>query len=179
MALSDGREFLADNRAGRIAPAQLTALQDSYSLKELGLGPVARLLRKDAALGRDLEARVVAHFDGAVKPEERDLKQTLPDEGVLGRPPRAPPRAPDEGVPPPRGAEERRSDRYSSMVPILARIHVRLQTRTPRRIAPRGVLFQSMSGCVLLSHTVTSAVPSALKGLASGFGMGPGVSPSL
>ena len=77
MALSDGREFLADNRAGRIAPAQLTALQDSYSLKELGLGPVARLLRKDAALGRDLEARVVAHFDGAVKPEERDLKQTL------------------------------------------------------------------------------------------------------
>ena len=30
---------------------------------------------------------------------------------------------------------------------------------------------QSVSGCVLLSHTVTSAVPSALKGLASGFGM--------
>jgi hypothetical protein len=39
--------------------------------------------------------------------------------------------------------------------------------------------FQRMSGCVLLSHTVTSAVPSALKGLASGFGMEPGVSPSL
>jgi hypothetical protein len=36
-----------------------------------------------------------------------------------------------------------------------------------------------MSGGVLLSHTVTSAVPSALKGLASGFGMEPGVSPSL
>src|SRR4051794_38534361 len=28
-------------------------------------------------------------------------------------------------------------------------------------------------------HPVTRAVPSALKGLASGFGMGPGVSPSL
>ena len=28
----------------------------------------------------------------------------------------------------------------------------------------------------LLSHTLTSAVPSALAGLASGFGMGPGVS---
>ncbi|MDT7582305.1 MAG: hypothetical protein QOK35_3616, partial [Pseudonocardiales bacterium] len=27
----------------------------------------------------------------------------------------------------------------------------------------------------LLSHTLTSAVPSALEGLASGFGMGPGV----
>src|SRR6266704_801013 len=32
-----------------------------------------------------------------------------------------------------------------------------------------------MSGGVPLSH----AVPSALKGLTSGFGMGPGVSPSL
>ena len=36
-----------------------------------------------------------------------------------------------------------------------------------------------LSGGVLLSHTVAGAVPSALKGLASGFGMGPGVSPSL
>lgn len=35
-----------------------------------------------------------------------------------------------------------------------------------------------MSGGVLLSHVVTHAVPSAQKGLASGFGMEPGVSPS-
>src|SRR5262247_3293483 len=34
-----------------------------------------------------------------------------------------------------------------------------------------------MSGGVLLSHTVSGAVPSALEGLASGFGMFPGVSP--
>ena len=34
-------------------------------------------------------------------------------------------------------------------------------------------------GGVLLSHLVSGAVPSALKGLTSGFGMGPGVSPSL
>jgi hypothetical protein len=33
-----------------------------------------------------------------------------------------------------------------------------------------------MSGDVLVSHTVPRAVPSALKGLTSGFGMGPGVS---
>ena len=33
-----------------------------------------------------------------------------------------------------------------------------------------------MFGGVLLSHTLASAVPSALVGLASGFGMGPGVS---
>src|SRR5690242_8170179 len=32
-------------------------------------------------------------------------------------------------------------------------------------------------GGVLLSHTLSSAVPSALEGLASGFGMGPGVPP--
>ena len=34
-----------------------------------------------------------------------------------------------------------------------------------------------LSGGVLLSHTVPGAVPSALVGLASGFGMLPGVSP--
>jgi hypothetical protein len=35
------------------------------------------------------------------------------------------------------------------------------------------------SGGVLLSHDPSVAVPSALEGLASGFGMGPGVSPPL
>ena len=35
------------------------------------------------------------------------------------------------------------------------------------------------SGGDLLSHNLAVAVPSALKGLASGFGMGPGVSLSL
>ena len=35
------------------------------------------------------------------------------------------------------------------------------------------------SGGVLLSHTLPGAVPSALWVLASGFGMGPGVSPTL
>jgi hypothetical protein len=38
---------------------------------------------------------------------------------------------------------------------------------------------QGGSGDVLLSHAVARAVPSALRGLASGFGMGPGVSLSL
>lgn len=36
-----------------------------------------------------------------------------------------------------------------------------------------------LSGGVLLSHTLASAVPWALWVLASGFGMGPGVSPTL
>ncbi len=42
-----------------------------------------------------------------------------------------------------------------------------------------GLFCGGLSGGVLLSHTVSRAVPSALRGLASGFGMGPGVSPSL
>ena len=39
--------------------------------------------------------------------------------------------------------------------------------------------FKWCSGGVLLSREASLAVPSALKGLTSGFGMGPGVSPSL
>ena len=49
-----------------------------------------------------------------------------------------------------------------------------------RKGHPMGAaLSEKMSGGVLLSHTVPPAVPSALRGLASGFGMGPGVSLSL
>ncbi len=42
-----------------------------------------------------------------------------------------------------------------------------------------GLFYQKESGGVLLSHKVPLAVPSALRVLASGFGMGPGVSLSL
>ena len=42
-----------------------------------------------------------------------------------------------------------------------------------------GVGVVGCSGGVLLSHDLSVAVPSALEGLASGFGMGPGVSPPL
>src|SRR5205809_8144841 len=44
---------------------------------------------------------------------------------------------------------------------------------------PNDPRLQDVSGDVLLSHAVARAVPSALRGLASGFGMGPGVSLSL
>ena len=47
--------------------------------------------------------------------------------------------------------------------------------RTPNRWW-FGVLVEVVFGGDLLSHTLASAVPSALAGLASGFGMGPGVS---
>ena len=40
-------------------------------------------------------------------------------------------------------------------------------------------IFHVNSGGDLLSHTLPSAVPSALWVLATGFGMGPGVSPTL
>ena len=48
-------------------------------------------------------------------------------------------------------------------------------TPTRKRV---GVI-EWMSGGDLLSHAVSRAVPSAQTGLASGFGMEPGVSPSL
>src|ERR1700754_2778589 len=53
---------------------------------------------------------------------------------------------------------------------------------TTQRNAPARVIREQgrpkvTYGGVLLSHTLTNAVPSALEGLASGFGMGPGVSP--
>jgi hypothetical protein len=41
----------------------------------------------------------------------------------------------------------------------------------------RALIFKS--GGVLLSHPAARAVPSALKGLTSVFGMGTGVAPSL
>ena len=45
---------------------------------------------------------------------------------------------------------------------------------------PEGMgVIERMSGGDLLSHEVPLAVPSAQLGLASGFGMEPGVSPSL
>ena len=45
---------------------------------------------------------------------------------------------------------------------------------------PEGMgVIEKMSGGVLLSHEVPLAVPSAQLGLASGFGMEPGVSPTL
>ena len=41
------------------------------------------------------------------------------------------------------------------------------------------ILIIPYPGSVLLSHTVTRAVPSAMRGLTSVFGMGTGVTPSL
>ena len=59
------------------------------------------------------------------------------------------------------------------------------RTREPRTSAsgtgkpPEGGSPARCLGGDLLSHPVAQAVPSALEGLTSGFGMGPGVSPPL
>ena len=50
-------------------------------------------------------------------------------------------------------------------------------TKMGERQKPLPHCFGFDVGGVLLSHTLSSAVPSALEGLASGFGMGPGVPP--
>ena len=58
--------------------------------------------------------------------------------------------------------------------------------REPRTLTPNTrqkenprLSHKKKSGGVLVSHSVPAAVPSALRGLTSGFGMGPGVSLSL
>ena len=56
---------------------------------------------------------------------------------------------------------------------------VRVCRTPPGTVWFPGVCCESVFGGVLLSHTLSGAVPSALEGLASGFGMGPGVSPPL
>ena len=53
------------------------------------------------------------------------------------------------------------------------------QTPQGRPLAWSTLRCVVLSGDVLVSHTVPRAVPSALKGLTSGFGMEPGVSLSL
>ena len=64
--------------------------------------------------------------------------------------------------------------------PALTRLPVRTEVdmRNGGRctVVLRPPFREWLSGGVLLSHPVPRAVPSALKGLASGFGMRPGVS---
>src|SRR3954452_1715682 len=65
-------------------------------------------------------------------------------------------------------------------IPICGVIRtVRVNKPTEVARLSRATSVESVSGDVLLSHAVARAVPSALRGLASGFGMGPGVSLSL
>ena len=60
-----------------------------------------------------------------------------------------------------------------------ARRSMRVSLEKRKGHPSRGGLYERMSGDVLLSHNLPVAVPSALKGLTSGFGMEPGVSLSL
>src|SRR4029450_4732011 len=53
----------------------------------------------------------------------------------------------------------------------------RTEVAPKREEPPHRAALPKVSGGDLLSHPVARAVPSALEGLTSGFGMGPGVSP--
>ena len=62
------------------------------------------------------------------------------------------------------------------MLPMAAEMPIEMICRKRVEATEIGGLYERMSGDVLLSHKLTRAVPSALKGLTSGFGMEPGVS---
>src|SRR6478735_3183777 len=104
-------------------------------------------------------------------PRDDELPRPLPDE-----PPRPPPDPPRDGPCP------RRSSATAALPFSTPRHPVRGQRYSYRARNGAGATrslvapAKCLSGGVLLSHNLSVAVPSALKGLTSGFGMGPGVS---
>ena len=102
---------------------------------------------------------------------------------------------PEEGRPPPAGLPELERDGAPGRPPLDGRPEDGLRSDPPRELPAAGIAIpfdvphsrgivatnnkghpkvafvEKLSGGVLLSHTVTRAVPSALRGLASGFGM--------
>ena len=114
-----------------------------------------------------------------------------PDPGLTARPARRPllrtartrrrptgsprwARAPGAGAGPRNGGEvgvSRRSNTAVSL-PVGPQPGMRFSAGMQSRPTPSGsASTERLSGGVLLSHTLPSAVPSALEGLASGFGM--------
>ena len=102
-----------------------------------------------------------------------------------GRDGRAPPHGRGPGI---RGRPRRRATRAPGPEEERTREKGNREPESPgydespwesRRTLPRAQRHHDKSGDVLLSHTLSGAVPSPCKALASGFGMGPGVSPWL
>jgi hypothetical protein len=131
--------------------------------------------------------------DGAARrgrpalPEPASLEPVLPEpalpepaRGVLprlsfrGRP--APDRSPSRGGRPSSGRGGSDSLMTNSRRNTSSQSARRVDKILQRDHLIGGPAEVKMSGGVLLSHAVPRAVPSALRGLASGFGMGPGVS---
>ena len=144
-------------RATRALSVRVEDLDLQLSLRG-GRGDPHRDLREVPARGR--RGRAV---DRRLRPRRVVDRRAGPLRALPG--PRgltAAPPTPRKAVPPRRMPESSGHDR-----------------RAPSSRGGWGSSVECLSGGVLLSHTVPSAVPSALKGLASGFGMEPGVSPSL
>ena len=77
-------------------------------------------------------------------------------------------------------ARHARRRRRSDLTVVPVRPCLKYKSKgSPRFLVVIPYFWQWCSGGDLLSHTLAGAVPSALGGLASGFGMGPGVSLSL
>lgn len=120
-------------------------------------------------------------LDDRVRPTPADEDERPPPLDERGEPPLV-------GRPEPRPALEDRSSRWGSSVLTLSSSFTVMHGRGhPGTRAHKALMAahpevdghqQKMSGGDLLSHAASRAVPSALKSLASGFGMEPGVSSS-
>jgi hypothetical protein len=106
-----------------------------------------------------------------------------PARGVLARAPRSAVRSPPASAPELPGRLGRPVRRGlpapEAKPPAMTSIPLKICKYVRAIRLPERPSRQIVSGDVLLSHAVARAVPSALRGLASGFGMGPGVSLSL
>jgi hypothetical protein len=158
-----------------LRPDDEDALRDVPAGRPLdGLPPV---------LGLGAPAREPAGLPDEGRPEpdafpelERDDEEGLPEperEGDPGRPPLV--GRPEDGL---RSDPPRELPAAGIAIPFDVP-HSRGNVTTNNKGHPKVAFVEKLSGGVLLSHTVTRAVPSALRGLASGFGMEPGVSLSL
>ncbi len=147
---------------------------------------------RSAGRGRSVRRSANRSAGCCVRGDRRCLSERAPRSErsrwpSLGLPPRrcpVPLLAPSRGGRPPVGSSAMvdssvlGQDAFCPTVPVLLGLAQSSGSRKRGhppcwQVAPRG---QRVSGGVLLSHPVSRAVPSALKGLASGFGMGPGVS---
>jgi hypothetical protein len=137
----------------------------------LALPPVLGAAFPDTALAGAVlpgAAFLGTAFPDAAFPGADFLGTAFPDAAFLGA-----------ALPPARAG--RRSGNSGIRHAPSERTHIPFTERRKalRATRERVTLNGKMSGGVLLSHAVARAVPSAQRGLASGFGMGPGVSLSL
>src|SRR6185312_13299424 len=178
--LTADRSAAAGGPGGQVEILGLTAHR-SPPAAGVGAGARVRIPRLTAGRGSGAVGRPGASARVRIPPTGLGTVAGLPAGGRVSALSVGPARAPGAGGRAGRGPAggTATAARIRVLGPIVAhRIHPFSSAglRKRRWGPPKWSPSRKMSGGVLLSHAVPRAVPSAQKGLASGFGMGPGVS---